>query len=76
MRFLQENPRATIVVDDLASVTPWAPRGVKVRGRASLEDLDGALRIRIEPEVIWSWGINRDAEKRFASIERRAVGGS
>jgi pyridoxamine 5'-phosphate oxidase family protein len=76
LRFLQENPRATIVVDDLASVTPWAPRGVKVRGRASLEDLDGALRIRIEPEVIWSWGINRDAEKRFASIERRAVGGS
>lgn len=76
MRFLQETPRATIVVDDLASVTPWAPRGVKVRGRASLEDLDGALRIRIEPEVIWSWGINRDAEKRFASIERRAVGGS
>jgi pyridoxamine 5'-phosphate oxidase family protein len=76
LRFLQENPRATIVVDDLESVTPWAPRGVKVRGRASLEDLDGALRIRIEPEVIWSWGINRDAEKRFASIERRAVGGS
>jgi pyridoxamine 5'-phosphate oxidase family protein len=76
LRFLQENPRATIVVDDLESVTPWAPRGVKVRGRTSIEDLDGVLRIRIEPEVIWSWGINRDAEKRFASIERRAVGGS
>ena len=65
-----------IVIDDLASVTPWAPRGVKVRGRASVEDHDGALRIRIEAEVIWSWGINPDAEKRFASIERRAVGGS
>ena len=76
LRYLRENPRATIVIDDLASVTPWAPRGVKVRGRASVEDHDGALRIRIEAEVIWSWGINADAEKRFASIERRAVGGS
>jgi pyridoxamine 5'-phosphate oxidase family protein len=76
LRNLRENPRATIVIDDLASVTPWAPRGVKVRGRASVEDHDGALRIRIEAEVIWSWGINLDAEKRFASIERRAVGGS
>src|SRR3984957_4127430 len=76
LRHLRENPRATIVIDDLASVTPWAPRGVKVRGRASVEDHDGALRIRIEAEVIWSWGINPDAEKRFASIERRAVGGS
>jgi pyridoxamine 5'-phosphate oxidase family protein len=76
LRHLRENPRATIVIDDLASVTPWAPRGVKVRGRASVEDHDGELRIRIEAEVIWSWGINPDADKRFASIERRAVGGS
>lgn len=73
---LRENPRATIVIDDLASVTPWAPRGVKVRGRATVEDDDRALRIRIEAEVIWSWGINPDAEKRFASIERRTVGGA
>jgi len=75
LRYLRENPRATIVIDDLASVTPWTPRGVKVRGRATVEDHDGALRIRIEAEVVWSWGINLNAEKRFASIERRAVGG-
>ena len=74
LRYLRENPRATIVIDDLASITPWAPRGVKVRGRARVEDHEGALRIRIEAEVIWSWGINPDAEKRFASIERRTVG--
>src|ERR1700722_75260 len=66
LRYLRENPRATIVIDDLASV----PRGVKVRGRATIEDDDGTLRIRIDAGVIWSWGINADAEKRFASIER------
>ena len=72
-RHLGENPRATIVIDDLASVEPWRPRGIKVRGRAAIEDDNGRLRIRITPEVIWSWGLNADQEKRFASIERRNV---
>lgn len=71
--YLQRNPRAVIVVDDLASVDPWSPRGVKIRGTATLEDAAGGMRIRIAPEVIWSWGINTDAEKRFMSIERREV---
>jgi pyridoxamine 5'-phosphate oxidase family protein len=71
---LLENPRATIVVDDLASVDPWTPRGVKVRGSTQIESHEGdGLRIRIRPEVIWSWGINADAEKRFSSVERRTV---
>jgi pyridoxamine 5'-phosphate oxidase family protein len=72
-RHLQENPRATIVIDDLTSIDPWSPRGIKVRGSASIENHEGRLRIRIEPDVIWSWNINDDAEKRFASIERRSV---
>ncbi len=72
-KHLAANPRATIVIDDLASVDPWSPRGIKVRGRAVVEDHDGSLRIRITPEVIWSWGINAGAEKRFATIERRDV---
>ena len=72
-RHLNENPQATVVIDDLASIDPWHPRGVKVRGRATLEERGGSMRIRITPEVIWSWGINPDAEKRFASIERRKV---
>jgi pyridoxamine 5'-phosphate oxidase family protein len=72
-RHLSENPRATIVIDDLASVDPWRPRGVKARGPATIEVVDGGRRIRIRPEVVWSWGINPGAPKRFASIERRSV---
>jgi pyridoxamine 5'-phosphate oxidase family protein len=71
--YLQKNPRAVIVIDDLASVDPWSPRGVKVRGSATLEGAPGAMRIRIVPEVIWSWGLNTDAEKRFLGVERRDV---
>jgi pyridoxamine 5'-phosphate oxidase family protein len=32
------NPRATVVIDDLASVNPWSPRGIKVIGTALVED--------------------------------------
>jgi len=68
--------RAAFVIDDLASTSLWRPRGVKVRGAASADiDPDGRKVIRITPEVIWSWGINPDAEKHFADIvERRAAG--
>jgi pyridoxamine 5'-phosphate oxidase family protein len=68
-----KNPRAVIVIDDLVTMDPWAPRGVKVRGDASIEEHDGGLRIRIVPKVIWSWSINVGVEGRFMSIERRDV---
>jgi pyridoxamine 5'-phosphate oxidase family protein len=45
--------RAAIVVDDLASVDPWRPRGVEVRGRA--ETIGGV--IRIHPDRVISWGL-------------------
>jgi pyridoxamine 5'-phosphate oxidase family protein len=70
-RYLRENGRAAIVIDDVASVDPWRPRGVKVRGRAEL--IDDGRAVRITPETIWSWGINEGAPTRFASIERRDV---
>jgi pyridoxamine 5'-phosphate oxidase family protein len=72
-RHLLENPQATVVIDELVSVDPWRPRGVKVRGPATLEGDQGRLRIRIRPQVVWSWGINSGAEKRFAAVERRTV---
>jgi pyridoxamine 5'-phosphate oxidase family protein len=73
-RHLLRNPRATLVVDDLASVEPWQPRGIKVRGSVALEDDGGKPRIRIHPETIWSWGINEGAPKHFADrIEKRQV---
>jgi pyridoxamine 5'-phosphate oxidase family protein len=70
---LTANPRAVIVIDDLASVDPWSPRGVKVRGSAALEEHNGRLQIRITPEVIWSWGLNPEGESRFRGVQRRNV---
>jgi pyridoxamine 5'-phosphate oxidase family protein len=67
------NPRAVIVIDDLPSTDPWAPRGIKIRGRASIEDPGGPLQIRITPEVIWSWGLNPDGKGGFHGVQRRNV---
>jgi pyridoxamine 5'-phosphate oxidase family protein len=72
-RNLQTNPYVSVVVDDLASVDPWSPRGIKVIGTAVIEEIDGAPRFRIIPDVIISWAIN-DTTPGIPKMERRKVG--
>jgi pyridoxamine 5'-phosphate oxidase family protein len=55
--FARRNPHGALVVDDLASTDPWRPRGIKVHGRAAIEERDGREMIRLVPERKWSWGI-------------------
>jgi len=52
--------RAAVVIDDLASVDPWRPRGVEVRGRAEAVAGPPPL-LRIHPDRIVSWGIESGA---------------
>lgn len=58
---VQGNPRVAFVVDDLETIDPWKPRGIKVHGRAAIVERDGRFGrkpyIRITPEAHWSWGI-------------------
>lgn len=74
-RNVQANPRATLVIDDLASIDPWSPRGIKIIGSVSIEEVDGAPRFRITPEVVISWAIN-DTTPGIPKMERRVVRGS
>ena len=71
-RNVQANPRAAVVIDDLAAVEPWTPRGIKVRGRVRIEGDDSGQRFRITPEVIWSLGIN-DPGPGVPTMERREI---
>lgn len=71
-RNIKANPRAVVVIDDLAATQPWTPRGIKIRGTARIEDRHGEQRFRITPEVIWSWGIN-DPGEGIPKMERRNV---
>lgn len=70
-RNVADNGRVAFVVDDLASVNPWRPRGLEIRGHAeaiadptdsaygadTLSGFDGAI-IRIHPQRLFSYGIN------------------
>lgn len=70
---VRANPRATVVIDDLASTNPWSPRGIKIIGSCAVESHGGGERFRITPEVIISWAIN-DTTPGIPSMERRVVG--
>ena len=59
-RDVRRSGRAAIVIDDLASVDPWRPRGVEVRGRAEAVS-DPSPMIRIHPDRVVSWGLDGDA---------------
>lgn len=71
-RNIRRNPLATVVIDDLAAVEPWTPRGIKVRGRAGIESDGAGERFRITPDVIWSWGVNEPGPG-VPRMERREV---
>jgi pyridoxamine 5'-phosphate oxidase family protein len=55
--------RAAIVIDDMASTDPWRPRGIEVRGRGEAIALPTPL-IRIHPERIVTWGLERGRAAR------------
>ncbi|CAB5063239.1 unannotated protein [freshwater metagenome] len=69
---IQSNPRVSVVVDDLASINPWSPRGIKIIGGAIIEEFNGSQRFRISPEVIISWAIN-DTTPGIPKMERRKI---
>ena len=53
--------RASLVVDDVASVDPWRPRLVKVTGSADIGTDDrGKPTIRIHPDTVWSFGLGEE----------------
>ena len=67
-RNIQRDPRVSFVVDDLASIDPWAPRGIEFRGTAeALTDTEPPRRgyssevIRIRPRRVLSWGLDSNA---------------
>lgn len=71
-QFVHENPRAMVVVDDVVSLHPFVSRGVKVRGGVVVEVVGGVERLRVVPEVVWSWGVNGGLDAS-AAMTRRAL---
>jgi pyridoxamine 5'-phosphate oxidase family protein len=68
------NARVSVVIDDLASVDPWRPRGIKVSGTADVVDHEGIFGegryIRIRPKTSVSWGIEPPREGSWTTVKR------
>jgi pyridoxamine 5'-phosphate oxidase family protein len=70
------NPDVAVVVDDVASVDPWTPRGIEIRGHAETHTEGGAAVgkriggtfpfdeawIRIRPRRVFAWGIDEGVD--------------
>jgi len=62
-----ENNNVAIVIDDLKSIDPWDPRGIRIYGTADIVTRQGGYMentdhpnpqyIRVNPKKKWSWGI-------------------
>lgn len=61
------NDRVALVIDDLVSVDPWKPRGIRVNGKADIVSREGEFGkgeyIRIRPKLTWSWGLSKTQTK-------------
>lgn len=55
------NKQVALVIDDLESVQPWKPRGIKLNGIAEIVEHNGMFGpgkyLQITPTTSWSWGI-------------------
>jgi pyridoxamine 5'-phosphate oxidase family protein len=76
-RNILKNNEVALVIDDLKSIDPWDPRGMKIYGTADIVTRQGGYMdstdhsnpqyIRITPKRKWSWGIEEPVfvEGRF-----------
>jgi pyridoxamine 5'-phosphate oxidase family protein len=77
-----KNKKVAVVVDDLETIDPWKPRGIRIYGDADLVNRQGRFLgygsqsehrwIRIRPNKKWSWGIDEPLFKNGKFNVKRA----
>jgi pyridoxamine 5'-phosphate oxidase family protein len=75
-RDVQHNPRVAFVVDDLASVQPWRPRMIEIRGVAEILQEGGSTiqagfdpeMFRVRPRRIVAYGIDGPDQRSARSV--------
>lgn len=63
LRNVESNPKVSLVLDDLASIDPWRPRGLEIRGEGEALSTDAGAMIRIHPHRILAWGLDPESPK-------------
>ena len=60
-----------LVIDDLASVTPWVVRGIKIHGNAEIVETGGRASLVITTLRSWSWGVDDVPFKDGKPVSRK-----
>jgi pyridoxamine 5'-phosphate oxidase family protein len=66
------NVKVALVIDDLATVSPWKPRGIKIHGTAQIVESSGPAYLIVTPERSWSWGIDAAAFEDGKPVSRKS----
>jgi pyridoxamine 5'-phosphate oxidase family protein len=75
-RDVRQNPKVAFIVDDLASVNPWRPRAIEIRGEVEVLEAGGTdfgpgfdpEMFRIRPRRIVSWGLEDSTPPSARSV--------
>jgi pyridoxamine 5'-phosphate oxidase family protein len=68
------NAQVALAIDDLETVKPWKPRGIKIYGTAEVVENAppfGGTALRITPTKSWSWGLEGEVFQGGEFIIRR-----
>lgn len=71
------NRKVSLILDDLQSVRPWSPRGIKIHAIATPVEQAGRFGpghyLIVRPLVSWSWGIEGDSFRNGRFTPRKIV---
>jgi pyridoxamine 5'-phosphate oxidase family protein len=67
--------KVSLIIDDLKTRDPWAPRGIKIHGIAEVVEREGrmghALYLAITPTISWSWGIEEPQFRQGKAVPKK-----
>ncbi|HKP85162.1 MAG TPA: PPOX class F420-dependent oxidoreductase [Blastocatellia bacterium] len=71
------NRKVALVIDDMESINPPKPRGIKIHGIAEVVEREGQLGpgsyLRVTPKKYWSWGIERPVFDEGKIIMKKGI---
>ena len=79
LKFLNSraNPKVAFVIDDLESVKPWMPRGIKIHADVDIverkSEFGSPLHLRLRPRVKWVWGIDEPTLQGSKAVIHKTV---
>ena len=65
--------KIALLIDDLLSVNPWRPRGIRVYGTAAIISQEGRPVLKITPITSWSWDIEEPSFKNGKFSPRKTA---